>query len=277
MNGFTSARLLGLAARTLVLLAAMLMLAAGTSHAYGRGGDHGNRGDRGNRGGGWRQDGGGGVRYKNGSRGWSGGGGQRYGGGGRTWSGGGGYVGGGQRHGGGGRTWGGGGYVGGGTRYYGGGGSYCGPGYGGGVRVYSSAPRSYSGSGYCAPSYGAQYYGGYCGPTVVRYVGGYCRPYYPRTYISLGIGVHSSGYRRSVYRDDYRDDDSGVEIDVTNEPPAGCYYYDSFCGERVSNLDDYTDHVERHDHAATLDIVRESSGDRLRTLEFVDGYWSVQK
>jgi hypothetical protein len=59
---------------------------------------------------------------------------------------------------------------------------------------------------------------------------------------------------------------------VTNEPPAGCYYYDRFCDRQFSNLDDYTNHLDsqitRNDQ-----IVNQDSDDTLRTLGFVDGYW----
>ena len=71
--------------------------------------------------------------------------------------------------------------------------------------------------------------------------------------------------------------ESGTQVDVTNNPPAGCYYYDRFCDRQFSNLDDYTGHVESQDHPKTIEIIRKDSGDRLRTLEFVGGYWNVQK
>ena len=71
--------------------------------------------------------------------------------------------------------------------------------------------------------------------------------------------------------------ESGTQFDVTNDPPAGCHYYDRFCGRRFSNLDVYTVHVESQDHPKTLEILRNGSADRLRTLEFVGGYWSVQQ
>ncbi len=64
---------------------------------------------------------------------------------------------------------------------------------------------------------------------------------------------------------------------MTNDPPAGCYYYDPFCDKRFANLDDYTEHVDSQDHAKTIEIVEKDSGERLRTLEFVGGYWVVQK
>jgi hypothetical protein len=70
--------------------------------------------------------------------------------------------------------------------------------------------------------------------------------------------------------------ESSTQVDVTNEPPAGCYYYDRFCDRQFSNLDDYTEHVESQDHPKTIEIIQNDSGDTLRTLEFVGGYWSVQ-
>jgi hypothetical protein len=70
--------------------------------------------------------------------------------------------------------------------------------------------------------------------------------------------------------------ESGTRIDVANEPPAGCYYHDRFCDRQFSDLDEYTEHVESQDHPKTIEIVRQDSGARLRTLEFVGGYWRVQ-
>src|SRR4029078_6050845 len=99
----------------------------------------------------------------------------------------------------------------------------------------------------------------------------------PRTYISFGFGVPY--YPRPVYH--YYEPypvvvESRTEIDVTNDPPAGCYYYDRFCDREFSNLDDYTDHLDQTDHAKTVEIVQRNSGDAIRTLEFVGGYWSVR-
>ena len=129
-------------------------------------------------------------------------------------------------------------------------------------------PGGYGGVPYCYG--GGSYYrsGGY----------GYIRP---RTFVSLGIGLGPSYHHPTAYR--YDEEPSPVEsesessIDVTNEPPAGCYYYDRFCDRQFSNLDEYTDHLENQDHAKSIEIVQKDSGDELRTLEFVDGYWSVQK
>lgn len=80
-------------------------------------------------------------------------------------------------------------------------------------------------------------------------------------------------------RDYDRNDDSSRrsnEIDVENEPPAGTYYRDRFCNRTFSTLDDYTEHLESKHHSQTIDIIERDSGERLRTLEFVDGYWQVQ-
>lgn len=67
------------------------------------------------------------------------------------------------------------------------------------------------------------------------------------------------------------------EIDVENEPPAGCYYYDPYCEREFANLDDYTDHLDAERHSNTIEIVDRDSGERVRTLEYVDGYWGVQQ
>ena len=57
-----------------------------------------------------------------------------------------------------------------------------------------------------------------------------------------------------------RRDGVGHSIDVTNDPPAGCYYYDRFCDRQFSNLDDYTEHVESQDHPKTIEIIRKRLG-----------------
>lgn len=262
MKDITRVRGVGSAARRVALLAAMLILAAGTSQAdryghgseRGRGGGHG-YGDGAGRGQGVWQGG----RTKGGGRGYGGGG--RVYGGGRAYGGGGG---GGRVYGGGRAYGGGGGYVyrGGGSRDYGR--TYGG---GGGRHFYGVRPIYVGGGSYCG---GGSYYGSY----------GY-RRFYPRSYVRVGIGFAAPHYSYSQsytqYADPYVDSSPSVSIDVANEPPAGCYYYDPFCDEQFSNLDDYTEHVESHDHAKTIQIIQRDSGNTLRTLEFVGGYWSAQK
>jgi hypothetical protein len=243
MDSLVNVRGVGPAFRRVALFAAMLILAAGTSQADGSGG-HGS--DRGGRRSGrtWHggerthRDGGG----RGDSRGWRDGGSRR--GDGRS-------------------------YGGGGGRSYGGGRSH-----GGGW--------SYGGDGRARGDVGSRHYwgGGHGGFRGYRYV-------YPRTYIGLGIGYATPyyDYVPQPYAQPYPqyvepnsvDSSPGGGIDVTNDPPAGCYYYDPFCDQQFANLDDYTEHVESHDHAKTIDIIERDSGERLRTLEFVDGYWSVQK
>jgi hypothetical protein len=73
--------------------------------------------------------------------------------------------------------------------------------------------------------------------------------------------------------------ESETSIDVENEPPAGCYYYDRHCGREFANLDEYTDHIdaEGEDHPNTIQVVRKDSDRTIRTLEFVGGYWSVRE
>ncbi len=255
----------------IALVAAMLSLVAGTSLAQrdsggrgsgsapsiGRGGDGGRGAGGGSsfRGGG---GGGGGQAY---SRGGSAGGGRVY------------YRGGGGAPGG---------------RSYSGGGapSYSGRAYStwsgrtsSGVRIYQR-PRSYGGHGYYGGGhYGGGYYGGgYYGG---GYYGGgyYGRGYgygYPRTYIGLGLdwGVpYYYPYPHHRYVAPYRG-----AVDVTNEPPPGCYYYDSFCERSFGSLDEYTEHIESMDeHPNTIEILTDDTDARIRTLEFVDGYWEMRR
>lgn len=174
---------------------------------------------------------------------------------------------------------------GGGVRYHGGGGYHQ-----GGGRSYGGGGYYGGGGSYCG---GGHYYGG-----GFRYVQPY-RYYPPRTFVSFGVRFGSPSYcYRPVYhysdpvyteprhayvepRQQYVEPDRGYDdgagqIDVENEPPAGCYYYDPFCDEQFRNLDLYTDHLQSHDHAQTIEIVQENSGHTLRTLEFVGGTWRVR-
>jgi len=242
MRSPSGMRGMGSAALGIAILAATLMFAAGTSRAD-RGGDHGS---------------GHGGRTYSGGGGHGNGGGRSYGGGGRAYSGGGGRV---YSGGGGGRVYTGGG----GGRVYGGGGGRVLADHGG--RIYGGGGRYYGGGHY--------YYGG--GP---RYRGSYGYRYVrPRTFVSFGIGLGLPYYCPPAYRYYPVPYPVVVEsgIDVTNEPPPGCYYYDPYCDREFDNLDDYTDHIDGQDHPRTIEIVRRSSGDRLRTLEFVGGYWSVRR
>ena len=136
----------------------------------------------------------------------------------------------------------------------------------------------------------------YGGGSGYRYGGGYRYHYYPsyryryhsypRSYVSFGFGFGTPYYycrpypvyvhRRTVYVEPsptYAE----PEIDVTNLPPAGCYYYDRFCDETFSSLDDYTDHIQEKDHDQTIEVVDKRSGNSVRTLEFVGGYWRVRQ
>ena len=266
MNGLASARGAGSAALRGALLAAMLMLAAGTSQAApegGRGAGHGGRTyARGN----GRTHGGGGDRSYGGGDRSDGGGNRSYGGGDRSYGGGNRSrgVGSDRSYGGGGRP-----YVGGGGQTY----------VDRGGLARSGGTRDYGGARYHG---GARYYGGarYCGgasyyePYVYRYVR-------PRPVVSFGIGLGVPYSSPPVYR--YEAEPQPVvvgpvaSVDVTNEPPAGCYYYDRFCDRRFSNLDEYTDHLQGQDHAKTIEVVQEESGAGLRTLELVDGYWNVME
>jgi hypothetical protein len=175
-------------------------------------------------------------------------------------------------------------------RFNGGGGSWGdgGRSYGRSVRNYGGdrpygggRGRMYDGRGTVAYYHGANVYQGgapLCGPgfyTPVVYR--YARP---RSYVSLGINL-GSPYPPPAYVYDDRPapvvQDPEPQIDVENEPPAGCYYYDPFCGREFSNLDEYTDHINQEGHAKTIEIIVRDSGEQLRTLEFANGSWSVQR
>jgi hypothetical protein len=172
----------------------------------------------------------------------------------------------------GGRTWGGGGYSG--SRgIWNGGGNYGGWGdrhrsYGGGSGYYGyrSAPRVIYG--------GTRYYSDDCYAPRVRYIRA---PRY-RSYVSFGIGL---GYYCPVRYRSYAVAPPVVDqrdvIDVENLPPAGCYYYDPYCQREFSDLDSYTDHIDQENHAQTIEIRDRDSGDYVRTLVFLNGYWEVQR
>jgi hypothetical protein len=171
----------------------------------------------------------------------------------------------------------------------------------GGARVYGGAYRYPAGGGHPVSGGGVRYYGGgahayYGGPAHYHGWYGY-RPYgyyYPHSYVSFnfGWGAPYYYYPAPVYvvpgvvtaPDPAPTQaappvvtDPSTPFDVTNEPPTGCYYYDPFCQQQFTNLDDYTDHLASHDHAKTIDIFVTSSGEKLRTLEFAGGYWRVMK
>jgi hypothetical protein len=147
----------------------------------------------------------------------------------------------------------------------------------------------------------------------VRTYGGYrYRRYYrPRTYVQFGFGLNTAPYYDPyVYEpapvyiapepdvivhehlyveppatpvepgpvyDDKTNSSPDGEIDVENEPPAGCYYYDTSCHQRFATLDEYTEHLDSHHHDQVISIVNSDSDETIRVLEFVDGYWQVQK
>lgn len=250
----------------MALLVAMMVLAASVSQA-GRDGDRGawHGGGRSRSVGGLRVHDGGG-RTNGGGNAWVRGGGSRTNGGGR------GYARGGRSYGG--SRW----SYGGGSHRYGGGGS----GYGAGSRGYSGGySRTYA---RCAPIVrggGVSYYRGApdCGPRYsVPYVYRYSRP---RSVVSFGINLGVPYYCPPACRYHVRPApvivEAESEIDVQNEPPAGCYYYDPFCEREFHDLDGYTDHIDNEDHAKTIQIIDRDSGEQVRTLEFVDGYWSVRR
>ena len=86
----------------------------------------------------------------------------------------------------------------------------------------------------------------YSSPYRYRYSNPYRYRYgYPRSSVSFSFGFGTPYYYRpyhycapvyaprSVYVEPYSSY-AEPEIDVTNLPPAGCYYYDPFCDERFS-------------------------------------------
>lgn len=141
------------------------------------------------------------------------------------------------------------------------------------VRVYRDAPRDYGGT---------RYYGGY-GPRHYYREWYDVRPVlrrYPRTitYVSFGFGLPyycPVRYRHVEYR--YPVVRYAVEIEVNNLPPAGCYYYDPFCDAEFPDLDSYTEHLDHEGHGVTIEVRDLDSGGWVRTLEFVGGYWVVQR
>ena len=199
-------------------------------------------------GGGTRPDGGGAHAWGGGTRP-GGGGSHSYGGGTSTWGGSGAYGGGHSRT-----------YVRRGPVAYGGG-SGC---YGGGSGYYGGGASYYGGAPYCAPRSYA--------PVVYRYAR-------PRSYTTfrIGIGYYCPPSYRVYDRPAPVVVEPELQVDVENEPPAGCYYYDSFCQREFATLDEYTEHVDNENHAKTIEIIERDSGEPVRTLEFVDGYWGVQR
>lgn len=59
---------------------------------------------------------------------------------------------------------------------------------------------------------------------------------------------------------------------------SGPRRYRGYHGPRfqLANLDDYTEHLRHKRHPQTIDIIEKRSGERLHTLEFVDGEWQSQ-
>lgn len=143
----------------------------------------------------------------------------------------------------------------GGGRHYGNGGRR----YGGGDHYYGGGRRYYDGNRYRAP-----YRVRYARPHRVIRVGlglpYYCPPSY-RGYV----------VRRPVVREYV------PSIEVENYPPAGCYYYDPYCQREFANLDDCTEHLDGADHSNLVEVVDETTGEVVRTLEFVDGYWGLRR
>ncbi len=147
-------------------------------------------------------------------------------------------------------------------------------GNGGGSRQYGNGGRRYGGGDHSYGNGGRRYYDGhrYRAPYRVRYVR-------PHRVIRVGLGLpyycppSYRGYvvRRPVVREYV------PSIEVENYPPAGCYYYDPYCEREFANLDDCTEHLDGADHSNTVEVVDETTGEVVRTLEFVDGYWSLRR
>lgn len=144
-------------------------------------------------------------------------------------------------------------------------------------RRYRSGPGRvtvrHGGSGWYSGSYYRSNH--WCPP-------GYYRPYVrfvvrPRSYWGLGFwtGDPYDYHPRVVERRTVVVEPS-VEIQVENEPPPGCYYYDPFCEREWANLDEYTEHLDGEGHALTIEIIERDSGHRVRTLEFSGELWGVK-
>ncbi len=109
------------------------------------------------------------------------------------------------------------------------------------------------------------------------------RPRYwhrPRYSVRIGIGLpyyypYWSHRHHIVRRPIVREYVPQIEVD--NEPPAGCYYWDPYCERDWVTLDEYTEHLDGADHGGTIDVLDESTGRWVRTLVFDDGYWSVRR
>ena len=171
---------------------------------------------------------------------------------------------------------------------------------GDGVRIRIGAgfghARVYHGSSWSSGP--RRYRGLRCSPRV-RVIAPIRHYYRPRLYLGLGLGRPYYAPRvlvrdRYIIRDDddvtrresapRRDDDiergrstpSEEDFDVTNEPPPGTWYHDRFCDREFRNLDDYTEHLQQRRHTQTIDIIDKRTGDRLHTLEFVNGEWQPQ-
>ena len=117
------------------------------------------------------------------------------------------------------------------------------------------------------------YYGGVRYSTAIAYR-------YPRTCYFVGFGIGLPYYCPTTYRHHVVRQTIvryAYEIQVENLPPAGCYYYDPFCGQEFQDLDSYTDHIDHEGHEYTIEILYRDSGDFVRTLEFAGGFWVVQR
>lgn len=138
--------------------------------------------------------------------------------------------------------------------------SYGGTGLSGGGSGWSRSPGGVYGYRYPRTGYYPRYYS--C------YYPGY--HYWPRSYFSLGIGFGAPyyAYDEPVYVHRVR------RVVIEELPPAGCYYYDSYCDERFSCLDDYVDHLSEVDHEPILEVI-DGDGACLNTYGYVHGRWSI--
>jgi hypothetical protein len=148
------------------------------------------------------------------------------------------------------------------------------------------------GGGYSGRGGGSRDHGGYRDRGGSRHGGGYGDNWrhrdYPRRHVwrsrpivRLNVGwgypyYHSPRYRhyyarRPVVRTYV------PEIQVDNYPPAGCDYYDPYCQRTFESLDEYTEHLDGADHDEFVEILDSDSGEYVRTLELVGGYWGVRR
>ncbi len=67
-----------------------------------------------------------------------------------------------------------------------------------------------------------------------------------------------------------------ARIAITNQPPAGYYYYDPYCEREFSTLDLYLEHLQGYDHAWLVEAVEIETGRPVHAYEYLGGRWVLQ-